>query len=765
MSLPASLKLVLELAGKRGVVGEVPDALLGHNADRPKDLILGAGAEKTFPSFQETAAMRILTFLSVLFLTAGACADPVYLQADAPVEARVRDLLGRMTLAEKVGQMTQLNLTVYNSSGEQADVDVVQEKFIPLVRDYHVGSFLNGAAVAPDVWASYGETIQRLNLEHSRLKIPLIYGVDHVHGANYLTGATIFPQPINLAATFRDQHAKNMAEVTASEVADLGHHWIFAPILDIAVNPYWPRFYETFGEEPTVAARMGSAYVRALQEAPLIEPYKLAATAKHFLGYSNSDSGWDRTPAQIPDQYLQEFFVPPFAASIRAGVKTVMINSAEINGIPTHANPKILQKLLREQLGFQGVAVTDWEDILYLVSRHKVARDEREATKMALDAGVDMSMTAVTTTFPGVVMQLVKDGEISEERIDRSVARILALKFELGLFEHPFPRVDRFDRIGSDASQQLAQQAADESLVLLKNDGTLPLGGGRKVAVIGAAADSKRILSGGWTLNHQGKSEEFYPQTMMTVSQALEKEFGGLVAPGQADLVVAVIAEQPYAEGSGDIVDLNFPPSELDTLKQAVETGKPVALVILAGRPRVIGPLEGKVSATIWAGLPGFEGASSIAGVLSGRINPSGKLPFNYPSSPGHNVTSYHKNNERDTSLYRFGHGLSYTSFEYDGLQVSGDVATVTVTNSGKRAGRESVLWFLTDEVGRVTRPVRRLVDYSSCHLAPGQTEKLTLRLSQSHFTYPDAEGRPQEESGWYELRVGPLKARLEKKF
>lgn len=708
--------------------------------------------------------MRLITLLFALFLTVGAAAEPTYLQADAPVEERVSDLLGRMTLAEKVGQMTQLNLTLYNSTGEQGDVDVIEEKFIPLVRDHHVGSFLNGAAATPAVWAKYGETIQRLNLANSRLKIPLIYGVDHVHGANYLTGGTIFPQPINLAATFNDQHAKAMAEVTALEVADLGHHWIFAPILDIAVNPYWPRFYETFGEEPTVAARMGSTYVRALQEAPSIEPYKLAATAKHFLGYSNSDSGWDRSPAQIPDQYLQEFFVPPFASSVQAGVKTVMINSAEINGIPTHANPKILQKLLREQLGFQGVAVTDWEDILYLVSRHKVARDEREATKMALDAGVDMSMTALTTTFPGVVISLVEDGEISRERIDRSVARILRLKFELGLFENPYPRTDRFSRVGAEANRRLAQEAADQSLVLLKNEGVLPLVGG-KVAVLGEAARSKRILSGGWTLNHQGKAEEFYPKDMLTVSQALEEEFGALVSPKNADLVVAVIAEQPYAEGSGDITDLNFPASELETLKQAVETGKPVALVVVGGRPRVIGPLETKVSATIWAGLPGFEGARSIAGVLSGRINPSGKLPFNYPSSPGHHVTVFHKNNDRDTSLYRFGHGLSYTAFDYSNLVMSGDVATVTVTNSGKKAGRESVLWFLTDEVGRTTRPVKRLLDYHSLNLEPGQSQKLTVRLKPTDFSYPDADGKPQQESGWHELRVGSQKARIEKQF
>jgi len=704
--------------------------------------------------------MRHLIFVFLLLFTAGVSAQELYLDPKAPVEARVEDLLQRMTLEEKIGQMTQLNLTVYNSSGRQADVDVVPEKFIPLVRDFHIGSFLNGAAVTPDVWVDYGRKIQELNLAHSRLKIPLIYGVDHVHGANYLVGGTIFPQPINLAATFDDSHAAAMGSVTASEVSDLGHHWIFAPILGLAVNPYWPRFYETFGEEPTVAGRMGVAYIRALQESEEAKPYRLAATAKHFLGYSASDSGWDRSPAQIPPQYLQEFFVPPFQAAVDAGVKTVMINSAEINGIPVHANRELLHDLLREQLGFSGVAVTDWEDILYLVSRHKVAHDEEEATLMALNAGVDMSMTALTTTFPGVVKKLVHSGKVSEERIDRSVRRILALKFSLGLFEHPYPRKDRLQRIGTREYTLQARRAAEQSLVLLKNNGVLPFQN-QRIAVLGEAGYSKRMLSGGWTYNHQGVEEEKYPDDLLTIADALEREFGEPVSPEEADILVTVIGEEPYAEGSGNIVDLAFPEKQQRVVKEAFSYGKPVVLIVLEGRPRLISAWVEKAEAVLWAGLPGFEGGEAITAVLGGRVNPSGRLPFTYPSTGGHHLPLYHKANDKSTALYPFGFGLSYTRFSYSELECRDGVARVTVTNEGERDGREPVLWYLTDEVGRITRPVKRLVDYQSVSLKAGESRTLSRRFKRSDFAYPDKEGRSRVEEGWHKLQVGNLTCRV----
>ena len=704
---------------------------------------------------------RLSNILLLFFLTVPVLAQP-YLDPGRSVSERVDDLLSRMTLEEKIGQMTQVNFTLYNSTGRQDKVDLIPEKFIPLVRDHKIGSFLNGVAATPEVWERYSRQLQELNLKHSRLKIPLIYGMDHVHGTNYVTGGTIFPQPLNLAATFNDKWGREMGRVTAREAADLGHHWIFAPILDLAVNPYWPRVYETFGEEPLLAQRMGSAFIEAVETEPTIAPYKLAATAKHYLGYSGSDSGWDRTPAQIPQQYLYEFFVPAFRSAVDAGVDTVMINSAEINGTPTHANPRLLNQLLRKELGFEGVAVTDWEDILYLVSRHRVAHNEKEATRMAIEAGVDMSMTALTTTFPAVLKELVQEGAISEERIDKSVRRILSLKFRLGLFENPFPRAERFERIGSPEHRKMAQAAAEESLVLLKNKGRLlPLKREVKLAVVGPNAFTKRDVSGGWTLNHQGGREEDYPARVKTVAHALKVEFPNLVKAEEADVVVAVVGEHPYAEGSGNIQDLTLPEEQLEVLKSAFSYGKPVVIVHMSGRPRLLGGFDEMADGFLWAGLPGFEGAPAIAGVLSGRINPSGRLPFSYPSAPGHFLPYHHKPQEKSTAAYPFGHGLSYTSFAASALEMSENTASVTITNTGKVPGRHSVLWFLQDEVGRITRPVKRLRDYQSIWLNPGQSETLEYTITSRDLGYPDREGKLVLEEGWHTLSVEGQKIRI----
>lgn len=571
-----------------------------------------------------------------------------------------------------------------------------------------------------------------------------------------------FHNPLNLAATFNDKWGREMGRVTAREAADLGHHWIFAPILDLAVNPYWPRVYETFGEEPLLAQRMGSAFIKALEAEPSIAPYKVAATAKHYLGYSGSDSGWDRTPAQIPQQYLYEFFVPAFRSAVEAGVDTVMINSAEINGIPTHANPRLLNQLLREELGFDGVAVTDWEDILYLVSRHKVAHDEKEATRMAIEAGVDMSMTALTTTFPSVLKGLVEEGTISEERIDTSVRRILSLKFRLGLFENPFPSTDRFERIGAPEHRKMAQTAAEESLVLLKNEEELlPLQREVKLAVVGPNAFTKRDVAGGWTLNHQGGHEANYPAAMKTVAQALKSEFPHVVEIEKAEVIVAVVGEHPYAEGSGNIQDLTLPKEQIDVLKSAFTYGKPVVIVHMSGRPRLLNEYNKKAVALLWAGLPGFEGAPAIAGVLSGRVNPSGRLPISYPSAPGHFLAYHHKPQEKSTAAYPFGHGLSYTSFSASELKITGNTASVTITNTGKIRGRRSVLWYLQDEVGRITRPVKRLRDYQSIWLDPGQSETLEYTITSRDLGYPNREGKLVLEEGWHTLSVEGQKIRI----
>ncbi|MBM3461436.1 MAG: beta-glucosidase [Armatimonadetes bacterium] len=726
--------------------------------------------------------MRIFALCLALVLQAWpAVARPLYLDAKSPVEARVQDLLSRMTLEEKIGQMTQLNYSAINSTGKEDAVDVDEKKLRAVIRNFHVGSFLNGFAVPPAQWADYYATLQRINLEESRLKIPIVYGIDHVHGTNYITGGTVFPQNLNMAATFNDSLAAAEGRITALESADLGHAWDFAPILDVGINPYWSRLYETFGEEPLVGARMGAAFIRALQDAPEIAPYRVAGTAKHFIGYSNPSSGHDRTPAQIPDQFLQEFWVPAFRAAIEAGVKTVMINSGEVNGVPVHTSRRLLVELLRDQLGFTGVAVTDWEDILKLVNHHRVAADEREATRLAVDAGIDMAMTPFTTDFCVHLKSLVREGAISPARIDESVARILRLKFDLGLFEHPYPRTNRFPRIGAADHRMAALQAARESIVLLENRGALPLSDqAQAILVIGPAAESKRNVNGGWTLGWMGRPEPEYPHSMPTVREALKRAFPHASVRSAsnpsademraADVIVAAMGEEPYAEGPGNIDDLSLPWQQHALLRAAADSGRPVVLVLFEGRPRIVSGISDRMAAVVFAGLPGFEGPTAVAEVLSGKVNPSGRLPFSYPRTVGHVVPFHHKPSDKSGAQYPFGSGLSYTKFEYSGLSLSAErlrpsaeiTATVTVKNAGRVAGQESVLWYLTDEVGRVTRPVRRLGHYEKITLQPGQSTQVKFRIvPREALAYPDERGRKVLEPGAFTLRVGNQAARF----
>jgi len=687
----------------------------------------------------------------------------LYQDPKTSVEERVEDLLDRMTIYEKIGQMTQLNITTINPTGKQADVVLVEEKARELISKHHIGSFLNGEAVPPEQWYEYTNRLTRLAMEESRLGIPIIYGIDHVHGANYLEESTVFPHNINLGATFNPEHSYNTGWVTAYETADLGHHWNFAPILDIGVNPLWPRIYETFGEDPLLAARMGEAYTKGLQENEEIAPYKVAATAKHYLGYSDPKSGWDRSPAYIPKQVIHEFHRPSFQAAVDAGIKTVMLNSGEINGIPVHGSYELITELLREQMGFDGVIVTDWGDIEKLVDFHFVAENFKEATYRSVMAGIDVSMTPLTLEFNEAMRALVDEGRITEERLDESVRRILRLKFELGLFENPYPSNKRLDRVGTAENKMKALKAAHESIVLLKNENEiLPAENPKRILVAGPTADNKRNLAGGWTLAWQGTKEERYPDDMLTILDALKAEYPNATVDkitdipsnqqlNAADLIVYAGGEEPYTEFVGNISDLSLPQTQLNDIYKLTASGTPVALVLVQGRPRLITSIDDKVDAILYAGLPGFQGAEAIANIISGTVNPSGKLPISYPESSGHFTPYNHKpsaNYDFDeenanqisqvslpTSLYPFGHGLSYTTFSYSGLELSSQsldkngflTASVTVTNSGERAGMESVLWFITDKVGAITRPVEELAHFEKVTLEPG--ESLTLEF------------------------------------
>ncbi|MBO2010600.1 glycoside hydrolase family 3 N-terminal domain-containing protein [Hymenobacter negativus] len=726
---------------------------------------------------------------------------------------RVQQLLAQMTLEEKIGQMTQLNLSAINHNGTNGDVTLDSAKAAGLVRDFHIGSFLNGEAVPAMQWLRYSAALQRIAVRESRLHIPMIYGIDHMHGASYVSGTAIFPHNINLGASFNPELAKQAARATIMESADLGHHWVFAPVLDLGVNTYWPRFYETYGEDPLVAATLGEAFVREMQTNTEIAPYKVAACGKHFLGYSDPRNGWDRTNALIPDQRLQEFFRPSFQAAIDSGLKSIMINSGEINGEPVHASKAILTDLLRRQMGFKGVAVTDWEDIIRLVRIQKTAANEKEATWMAIDAGVDMAMTPYNTNFCRIVKELVQEGRLTQARIDLSAGRILQLKDEIGLFENPMPRADRLSRIGDPAFRAQAVAAARESVVLLKNEkNTLPLAPSRvkRLLVVGPSANSRANLCGGWTLAWQGRPEEAYPTDVPTLLEALRQEYpqakvelmpyydktGKMLlatiasAAKQADAVVLALGERPYTEGIGNTSDLTLPDDQQQLTRTVQASGKPTVVVMIGGRPNIIRSISEGSSAIIWAGLPGYGGGTALAEIISGKTNPSGKLPFTYPQFAGHITNYHHDNNEnsldlsdfgagfeqrapkyKSSMLTEFGEGMSYTTYTYSNLALTDSVlngpssrlrATVRVANTGARAGQETALWFLTDEVGRVARPVRMLKHFDKQEFAAGQSRELTFDIDPLHdLSYPDGQGRPQLETGWYTLRVGSQTARF----
>ncbi len=714
------------------------------------------------------------------------------------MEDFIDSLLLRMTLTEKIGQMTQLNeaffgvdeAMVEGTGGQAAVID--SARLASVIQKYQIGSFLTGGARTPEEWYAIGSRLQEINLAHTSHKIPMIFGIDHVHGTNYIYGGTIFPHEINIGATFNPEFARMMGEYTVKEAAHLGHHWNFAPVLGIGTNKLWPRLYETFGEDTHLATIMGREYVRGLQETS-VGDYRMAACAKHFLGYSLPNTGWDRTPADIAPQRLQEQLIPPFQAAIDAGVYTVMANSAEINGKPVHGSYYFLTTLLRDQLRFEGVVITDYEDIIKLHREHRVTENEKESTYKAVMAGIDMAMTPTTTDFCDYLKELVREDRIPEERIDLSVLRTLRLKYRLGLFDNPYPTERYFDEVGSAEAHKAARDAAAESIVLLKNErNLLPLIRPGKLVVVGKNADSGMALCGGWTYSWQGNDETLYPDSIKTVVQALEEEYDNtrIVLTDQrslnwhartADAIVVVTGESPYAEGWGNIDNLELPEEEIDLIETAVNTGKPVILILLEGRPRIIETLFDECESVIFAGLPGMFGGEALAGILKGRINPSGKMSITYPFRTGHIIPYNHKHmvfsnlnvyNE-DVQRYtigEFGTGMSYTRYEYADLTLSDTLiyenenieVSVVVRNTGQREGKEAVLWYISDEVGTFTRPVRELVHFQKQFLLPGEKKEYKFKIDpQQHLSFPDERGELQLEPGYFTLQVGDLTARF----
>ncbi|MEM7103475.1 MAG: glycoside hydrolase family 3 N-terminal domain-containing protein [Bacteroidota bacterium] len=727
-----------------------------------------------------------LPFVIILLLF-NACNQPQQSERDVFVS----ELISNMTLAEKIGQMSQINITEIIQDSIVEDYANVTHYVIDTAKlekylgEFHIGSFLNGRSVSAENWHYVTSTIQSINQKYS--DVPIIYGIDHVHGASYLKPGTIFPHNINVASTFDTRHAFNTGNVAAYESADLGHKWIFAPVLGLGVAKWWGRYYETFGEDPYLISQMGLATIAGIQDDATTAPHKTAACAKHFLGYSDPKSGWDRAPALIPDQTLREFFLPPFRDAIDAGVKTIMLNSGEINGIPVHASYEILTTLLRDEMGFEGFTVTDWLDIIALEKMHYVAENEKEATYMAIQAGVDMSMIPTSPSFCILLKELVEEGRISEARIDESVRRILNVKYDIGLFDIPIVENPRFERVGTEENIQKAKQAADESMVLIKNNNNLlPLSKSSKVLLAGPNAKNKIALCGGWTYRFAPQKERWFPEDMPTVHDALESVFGDsyafanydqlAVRARNSDVIVLALGEtRAYAETQGTIDDLTIDKEQTELFKAAKATGKPVVVLLIEGRPRLIPDIVDEADAILFAGLPGIYGAESIAEVLAGDINPSGKMSFSYPYKHGHIIPYNYKQAEfselREVSdalkrhtIAPFGYGLSYTTYEYSDLKADATeigvtqklIASVTVKNTGDRVGKESVLWFISDEYGTITRPVKELRHFEKIELEPGQSKTVTFEVIPAEdLSYPDKHGKEYLEPGDFRISVG----------
>src|SRR5215208_502741 len=727
---------------------------------------------------------------------------------------KIEDLLKRMTLEEKVGQMTHLTIGMIVTGSDQ-NVKIDPAKLEKAIAKYGVGSILNVSdqALTLERWHEIIGQIQDA-AKKTRLGIPVIYGIDSIHGANYVQGATLFQQEIGMAATWNPQLMQRAAEITAMETRAAAIPWSFSPVLDLGRNPLWPRFWETFGEDPYLAKVMGVAFVRGLEGMDVSSSSAVASSLKHYMGYSFPLTGRDRSPAWIPENYLREYFLPTFDAAVKAGARTIMINSAEINGVPGHVNKQILTDILRTELGFKGFVVSDWEDIKKLVTFWRIAANEKEATRMAIMAGIDMSMVPLDYSFADHLLALVKEGAVPQSRIDEAVRRILRVKFELGLFEKPLPNAALKARFASPESRQVSLQAAQESLTLLKNaNNLLPLAKTTKVLVTGPTSDSLISLNNGWTYVWQGSEESLYPKDRHTIRRAIEAKIGAgnvtfvqgtkitrrpgstsnntptdieeevdiaaaVQAAQNADVVVLALGEGSYCETPGNITDLTLGDPQIKLAQAIKATGKPVVMVLVEGRPRVINRIADGANAILMAYNPSNEGGTAIADVLFGDVNPSGKLPFTYPRTPNGLINYDHKPFETQNTAFgnmafnpqfKFGEGLSYTTFAYSDLKLGKQTianneevpVSVTVKNTGQRAGKEAVLLYVSDLVASISPPGKRLRRFAKISLNPGQSRTLNFTLRSDDLSFIGADNKRVVEPGEFDVKVANLSQRF----
>lgn len=687
------------------------------------------------------------------------------ISAQTEVDRRVDATLKTLSLEEKIGQMTQIDLGVVAAGKicELADpIRLDTQKLKRAFSRYKVGSVLNCGcgfhALERQRWIGIIDSIQEANARFTAHGIPVLYGIDAIHGANYTVGSTLFPQQIGQAATWNPELVNAAAAITAYETRASGIPWNFSPVLDLGRQPLWSRFFETYGEDVYLARQMTKAAITGYQD-NAFEQGNVAACMKHFLGYSYPLSGKDRTPAWIGDRELRAYYLPTFQEAIRLKAMTVMVNSGEINGVPVHANPDILSKLLRDELGFEGIAVTDWEDIYKLHTTHRVAETLRDAVKMAIIAGIDMSMTPNDFQFNDLLLDLVRKGEIPESRLDISVRRILKVKYALGIERWSAEAVRKgYPLFASDGFSRVAHAAVSESVTLLKNDtligqsnGVLPLSANSRIWVFGNAASSLNLLNGAWTQTWLGQDTRFNDTTKRTLLQALQQMGSTQTLPVTAAwagnlknirrnrpaAVVYCLGETPATEIPGNInqLELSINAADMQALRRLKSLKVPVVLVLCLGRPRIITELVEVSDAVVHAYLPGHEGAKAIAGVLYGQINPSGKLPFTYPRHSG-DIVHYDRKHSEDNDinfgdkayqpLFDFGHGLSYTRFGYQNLTaaVRNDsfYVKVNVINTGSKRGKEVVQLYYRDEFAQVTPSVKKLCAFRKIDMMPGET-------------------------------------------
>jgi beta-glucosidase len=711
-------------------------------------------------------------------------------------------LIKKMSIEQKVGQMTQLNLGFLSSSVDQHDgklKNIDENKLKKAIENYHVGSILNtaGTAYSIEKWHKILTQIQDIALQ-TKLKIPIIYGIDAIHGVTYTKGSTLFPHNIGLAATRNPMLANQIASVTAKETRASGIRWNFDPVLDVGRNPLWPRFCETFGEDPFLVSSMGSELIKGYEQDGLSNITAVSSCMKHFIGYSDPKSGKDRTEAYISDITLWQKHIPSFRAAIDAGASTIMINSSMINDIPVHSSYELLTELLRNKLGFKGMIVTDWEDIIRLHERHKIASNPREAVKMAIDAGIDMSMVPNSYSFCEHLIDLVKTGEISENRIDASVRRILKLKRDLGLFDNPYPEKEAVKNFGLEEYQSLALKAARESIVLMKNQkNLLPLPKDKKYLLLGPGANCLSALNGCWSYSWQGDKEEVYPKNGKTILDVFRARFNEdqILSDvdkdydnpdnfkvnfsndeiSEVDYVLLFLGENAYAESPGNIDNLELDKNQIELANKAIGLGKKIVLVLVQGRPRVISSFSENIDGIINAFIPGSKGAQAIVDVIFGDYNPSGILPFTYPANTGDLLNYDHKHlsamvrtapNKRKYGGYHpefeFGSGLNYAEFSISDLKLSTDTlienekieVSFTVENLSKIEGTKNIDVFVKDHYASLAPDVKNLKYFVKVFLKAGQKDEITLQLDKNDLFFFNDKGEKLIEEGGFSILI-----------